>query len=98
MISRKTAGKETTKLTLFSKMGNGETKNKLNRHFSAITLLWLIYYLDYFFSCILVRVRAQFHFVRVHYLLISLTCVFSSLNNVLILLCIIFLTHIYVLS
>ena len=42
--------------------------------------------------------RAQFYFVRVHYLLIELTCVFSSLNNVLILLCIIFLTHIYVLS
>ena len=30
--------------------------------------------------------------MRVHYLLIELTCVFSSLNNVLILLCIIFLT------
>ena len=58
----------------------------------------LIYYLDYFFSCILIRVRAQFDFVRVHYLLIYLTCVFSSLNKVLILLCIIFLSHIYVLS
>ena len=58
----------------------------------------LIYYLDYFFSCILIRVRAQFYFVRVHYLLIYLTCVFSSLNKVLILLCIIFLSHIYVLS
>ena len=29
-----------------------------------------IYYLDYFFSCILIRVRAQFYFVREHYLLI----------------------------
>ena len=43
-------------------------------------------------------VKLQFYFVRVHYLLIYLTCVFSSLNNVLILLCIIFLTQIYVLS
>ena len=41
--------------------------------------------------------RAQFYFVRVHYLFIYLTCVFSSLNNVFILLCIVFLTHIYVL-
>ena len=40
----------------------------------------------------------QFYFVRVLYLLIYLTCVFSSLNNVLLLLCVIFLTHIYVLS
>ena len=46
-----------------------------------------------------VRVRARnFYFVRVHYLLIELTCVVSSLNDVLILLNIIFLTHIYVLS
>ena len=30
----------------------------------------LTYYLDYFFSCILIRVRVQFYFVRVHYLLI----------------------------
>ena len=43
-------------------------------------------------------VKLQFYFVRVYYLLIYLTCVFSSLNNVLILLCIIFLTQIYVLS
>ena len=42
--------------------------------------------------------RAQFCFVRVHCLLICWTCVFGSLDNVLILLCIIFLTHIYVLS
>ena len=40
----------------------------------------------------------QFYFVRVDYLLIKLMCVFSSLDNVFILLCIIFLTHIYVLS
>ena len=42
--------------------------------------------------------RAHFYFVRVHYLLIQLTCVFSSLDNVLILLCIVFLTHMYVFS
>ena len=30
----------------------------------------LIYYLDCFFSCVLMRVRAQFYFVRVRYLLI----------------------------
>ena len=48
----------------------------------------LIYCLDCFFSCILMRVRAQFYFVHV----------FSSLNNVLIFLCFIFLTHLYVLS
>ena len=39
-----------------------------------------------------------YHLFNIYYLLILLTCVFSSLINVLILLCIIFLTHIYVLS
>ena len=33
-------------------------------------ITYKIYYLDYFFSCILIRVRVQFYFVRVHYLLI----------------------------
>ena len=41
----------------------------LNSPFVSLHYL-LIYYLDYFFSCILIRVRAQFYFVRVHYLLI----------------------------
>ena len=41
----------------------------LNSPFVSLHYL-RIYYLDYFFSCILKRVRAQFYFVRVHYLLI----------------------------
>ena len=47
------------------------------------------------FSCILVRMRAQFCFVRVHYLFIWLTYTLSSLNDVLILLCVIFLTYMF---
>ena len=35
---------------------------------SIVSLHYL--FIIYFFSCILVRVRAQFYFVRVHYLLI----------------------------
>jgi len=59
----------------------------------CLFVAWII-----FFSCISVRVCAQFCFVRVYYLLIWLTCVFGSLNGVLILLCIVFLTHVCVLS
>ena len=56
-------------------------------------LTLLVYYLDLYFSGILVRVHTQFYFVCMHYLYIKLTCTFSLLNNVLILLCIIFLTY-----
>ena len=62
-------------------------------YLTYLFIAWIV-----FFSCILMRVRAQFYFVRVYYLLIYLTCLFSSFNKVLIFLCIIFLTHIYVLS
>ena len=53
----------------------------------------LIYYLDFYFSCISVRVRVQFSFGCVHYLFIQVACTFSSFNNVLVLLCAIFLTY-----
>ena len=56
-----------------------------------VTLLF--YCLELYFSCILVRVRVQFYFERVHYLFLYLIDVYISLINVLILLCVIFLTY-----
>ena len=56
-----------------------------------VTLLF--YCLELYFSCILVRVRVQFYFERVHYLFLYLIDVCISLINVLILLCVIFLAY-----
>ena len=56
-----------------------------------VTLLF--YCLELYFSCILVRVPVQFYFERVHYLFLYLIDVYISLINVLILLCVIFLTY-----
>ena len=60
-------------------------------HHRILTLL--IYYLHFYFSCILVLVRTQFNFGHVHYLFIWVVCTFSSFNNDLVLLCVIFLTY-----
>ena len=46
-----------------------------------------------FKPCTLVRVREQFNYGRVHYLFILVACTFSLFNNVLVLLCVIFLTY-----
>ena len=46
--------------------GRSDHQSRLKLHHGILTLL--IYYLDFYFSCILVRVRAQFNFGRVHYL------------------------------
>ena len=63
------------------------------KYYCTIVSLHCLFIICIFISVVSWYLCAQFNFGHVHYLLIWVACTFSSFNNVLVLLCVIFLTY-----